>query len=665
MEQQLDKGTGEMANASGLLSQFQAKHAELSKLVAEEDDLLLTLSFFLERLRFENHEVPNNTNHEVTPNGQEVTPSHQEDRQISNTTSEARAIHSVQFSHRISERSGEIQEARPPVESGSTQPGSPSAWPPTRSRPIPAPLYLSNMPPSPIKSRNHRSRAESSKGSGTSRLPDSVGNMYSINGLGDIPREMRSSFVDMVKSLQTAAPSQSICGRFFTRILLSISAFIDAVNSLKEPERHGCLARFVKSQIFGMLSTTVILSNAVFIFFATDYEMANISEATPSYIKITDFVLSSFYVVEVGLKLLVHRGFFFWNIEWAWNCFDFLLVLFSIVENLLAYDALPSSRTGDPVNLGFLRLLRLCKIVKILRIFRTLRVFSELRLMLDCVLGSLLNVMWCIIMLLFVMYVFALLVQQTLVGFLQEEAANVNEQDITEIYRYFGSVEVTLITLFQAITSGVDWKDPYDVLRIPGGVLPAAFIGYVAFVFISVWNIVTSTFVEKALKLAQPDIDLLVVEQQLRDFEDTQMLAQLFADMLQTDDEGEHKVGLAEFQRLLETYQFRSYLQTRGIDIKNAETFFKMLVELQGEPTIDAITFANACVRMKGAATSIDLQTVMFTTHLMNKEQRRAFQFMYNRLQKIETMLTGGELSESVSSPRAVSRGQSNVSKEF
>ena len=80
------------------------------------------------------------------------------------------------------------------------------------------------------------------------------------------------------------------------------------------------------------------------------------------------------------------------------------------------------------------------------------------------------------------------------------------------------------------------------------------------------------------------------------------------------------EVGLKEFQNLLETYQFRSYLQTRGIDIKNAETFFKMLVELQGEPTIDAITFANACVRMKGAATSIDLQTVMFTTHLMNKD---------------------------------------------
>ena len=121
---------------------------------------------------------------------------------------------------------------------------------------------------------------------------------------------------------------------------------------------------------------------------------------------------------------------------------DFFLVLFSIVENLLAYDVLPSSRNGDPVNLGFLRLLRLCRIVKILRIFRTLRIFSELRLMLDCVLGSLLNVMWCIIMLLFVMYVFALLVQQTLVGFLQDPETMLSQQESGEIFEYYGSVQV-------------------------------------------------------------------------------------------------------------------------------------------------------------------------------------------------------------------------------
>ena len=74
-----------------------------------------------------------------------------------------------------------------------------------------------------------------------------------------------------------------------------------------------------------------------------------------------------------------------------------------------------------------------------------------------------------------------------------------------------------------------------------------------------------------------------------------------------------------------------------GIDIKNAETFFKMLVELQGEDTIDASTFANACVRMKGAATSIDLQTVMFTTHLMNKDSGKP---MHDRLSSVDLSST-------------------------
>ncbi|OLP93486.1 hypothetical protein AK812_SmicGene24607 [Symbiodinium microadriaticum] len=32
-------------------------------------------------------------------------------------------------------------------------------------------------------------------------------------------------------------------------------------------------------------------------------------------------------------------------------------------------------------------------------------------------------------------------------------------------------------------------------------------------------------------------------------------------------------------------------------------------------------------------------QKVMYTTHLMNKDQRRAFQFMYSRLKSIESML--------------------------
>lgn len=47
---------------------------------------------------------------------------------------------------------------------------------------------------------------------------------------------------------------------------------------------------------------------------------------------------------------------------------------------------------------------------------------------------------------------------------------------------------------------------------------------------------------------------------------------------------------------------------------------------------------------MKGAATSIDLQTVMFTTHLMNKEQRSAFQNLFDRLVHIESVVSPDQL---------------------
>ena len=176
--------------------------------------------------------------------------------------------------------------------------------------------------------------------------------------------------------------------------------------------------------------------------------------------------------------------------------FDFVLVLFSIIENTLSFVLLSTSQEGGSgVNLGFLRLLRLCKIVKILRVFRTLRFFSELRLMLDCVVGSLMNVFWCLIMLLFVMYVFALLLQQGVVQHLQEASNPSSEAagcaDEGGLQTYFSSVGVTVVTLFQSCTSGVDWNEPYKALQETGTFLPVSFLLYIAFVFISVWNIVT------------------------------------------------------------------------------------------------------------------------------------------------------------------------------
>lgn len=50
----------------------------------------------------------------------------------------------------------------------------------------------------------------------------------------------------------------------------------------------------------------------------------------------------------------------------------------------------------------------------------------------------------------------------------------------------------------------------------------------------------------------------------VKDFEDCRMLTELFKKRLMIDQEGHERLGLEEFRKIVETYEFRSYLQTRG-----------------------------------------------------------------------------------------------------
>jgi len=612
-----DDATSSFDVATSLFIQCRMAHQELQAVASKEGKLLNRLCDELQSLR--KSQVPQSFEVALR-NDSEIDsppPERPELRSFNPDTSKITKI--AVFDE---EGSPKLRLPLPPgISESSELPNERNAVSPVMSRPSERASQDSNSTWHKSISRRISVHSNESKGQSKPRRTMTAMAMesdpvqsYSINGIKK--KEQMVPRNTLVNVLKTSFGTEKRSAWWSNSILNIVDTF-ERCWQLEEPERTGCLAKVVKSNFFGMVCGAVIFANAIFILYATDYEMQNLQQPVSSdaeKMSVAELLLASFYVFELLLKLIVHRFYFFWNAEMAWNWFDFVLVLFSIIENILSFVLLSTSEeSGESgrsgVNLGFLRLLRLCKIVKILRVFRTLRFFSELRLMLDYVVGSLMNVFWCLIMLLFVMYVFALLLQQGVVQHLQEAKPSSDQgAGCAEggLQTYFSSVGVTVVTLFQSCTSGVDWNEPYKALQETGTFLPVSFL-YIAFVFISVWNIVTSSFVEKALKLAQPDVDMLILEQQLQDFEDCRMLATLFKKMLLTDEQGREHLGLEEFRKLVETDEFRSYLQTRGIDIKNAETFFKMLVELQGEETIDAHTFANACVRMKGAATSIDL----------------------------------------------------------
>jgi len=82
--------------------------------------------------------------------------------------------------------------------------------------------------------------------------------------------------------------------------------------------------------------------------------------STPASMNIIEAVLVLLYVVEVSLRISVHRLYFFWNDQMGWNIFDFLLTVQGVIDVILTF-----SPTGDDgAQVRFMRLARLMKLGK-------------------------------------------------------------------------------------------------------------------------------------------------------------------------------------------------------------------------------------------------------------------------------------------------------------
>ncbi|CAK9024780.1 unnamed protein product [Durusdinium trenchii] len=447
-----------------------------------------------------------------------------------------------------------------------------------------------------------------------------------------------SSSVLMAKAQDSKIPFL----RCFLEKLVAISSWF---SELKEPERTSCFSRIVDGHKFSTLCLLVILANAILIIIVSDYEIQHLGESIPEDWEVLELSLTIFYGVELMLKILVHRLYFFVNEEWRWNIFDFFLVVFSFSEVAISrYLVLnqTSEESSASLNVGFLRLLRLTKLAKVLRVFRTLKFFTELRLMIDCVLGSFMQIFWCLVMIVFVLYVFSLLLVQGIADYMLT-AENLTDKHRTELLDMFGSVgPVESAAAMRRLDDPLPIHDGWFGLadRATAAVcrvcvaehlvtvwqhllgrnpfLASVFLVYISIFTISIWNIVTSTFVEKAMKLAKPDLDSMLLEQSLRDLQDSDELEKLFKPYASRNEAGEDEIALDDLQEAADEAEFLLYLSVRGIDVKNVKLFFYMLGSMREDNVIDLKSLVKACVRMKGFATSIDLQSVSFEAKLMH-----------------------------------------------
>lgn len=374
----------------------------------------------------------------------------------------------------------------------------------------------------------------------------------------------------------------------------------------KEPVRSGFIQDIVLNPHFDRLSFIAIVLNTVYFIHMTNYSAKNKTTEMMNWMYFADTGFLMAYSTELAMKLWTHRFYFFIGEEFAWNMFDFMIVTFSFLEIIF------SSIESMALDVMLSRVYRVFRVARILRVFRAFRFLSELRLMVRCLLGSLVSLFWCSVLLVLILAIASLVFVQILTELRIDnpDLCNANNGELEgQIMYHFGSVEKSMLALFKGATGGLDWGHLFDVVKhtgIFGGML---FVAYIVFFIFAFFNIITSIFVDRAMGFAKPDHETLVLEKRRAD----QKLAEELTEVIrQLDKDGGGVISHEEMLSLAERPEVRTCFEMAGLNISDVDSFFNDVCKVSGSTVIDIDSFVDSCMLMKGVATSVDMQTMLF-----------------------------------------------------
>lgn len=367
-----------------------------------------------------------------------------------------------------------------------------------------------------------------------------------------------------------------------------------------DPEYCQALLTLVRSPSFDYVVGTCIVLNSVFIGYSADYARTHIEEDSPGWFRVVDLFFTIFFAVELLLRMIAEREkFFLSKHSRLWNVFDLFVVGTAIVEECLS---IASSTT-------VIRILRTLRLIRVLRFIRLMRFFNDLRAMVWGILHSINSLFWAIILLVIIMFVFAVYFTQAVTFFLQEDVhdreVELNATELEALKVYFGSILMTIYTLFKAISGGGDWQDYSDPLFKISPVMGFFFCFYIAFAVFAVLNVVTGVFVDNSIKFIHEDEDIIIIEQTAARQKHINNVRKVFQ---RADVDASGKLTVEEFKRHLGNSYVQAYFRQMDLDIESlgAEGLFNLL-DFDGDGVIDLEEFVFGCAHLKGNARSLDL----------------------------------------------------------
>lgn len=380
------------------------------------------------------------------------------------------------------------------------------------------------------------------------------------------------------------------------------------------------LRKFIQSSIFDRSSATLLTINAVFI--GVQVEMS-FEPPTPIGIQACDYIFCVCFLIELVMRLWGYglRDFWCHPEDYAWNIFDFIVVILSTVDTIIS--AIFQGDESPLGNISAIRIVRIVRIIRVLRIIRVMKFFQDLRVLLAAIASTLKTATFALILILLIMYMFGIAITQLVAEHVIDARAAQNSVK-PELLTYFGSIGWSILTLFMTITGGLDWENAVFPLLEVGVPAVSCFIVYVGIMCLCVMNVLLGIFCQCALDTAAIDKEN-VIELQMKDKE-------RFVKTLETlfdgwDDSGDGMCSYEEFSSHIQDEKTQALLRSLQIEGRDALTLFSLL-DSDGSGQIDLTEFVTGCITLRGSAKAVHMEKL----NSMNK-------FFTSKLQAIEDKL--------------------------
>ena len=391
------------------------------------------------------------------------------------------------------------------------------------------------------------------------------------------------------------------------------------------------LESLVKDRSFQLGFCAIILMNAIFIGITTDISVKDSiarhsavdqsEDSVPWWLLSCETTFNVLFVLELMLRVLALQGEFFVGPDWRWNMTDAVVVMLSLVElGLLAGGY-------SPIYVRSLYVARVARSLRLLRLVKVTPLVSKLRMLTIALIHCQAMMVWAIVVLLLVIFLFAVIFLNAVSQYIS--AASPNDPNVEGLEVFFGSIWMTMLTLFMSVAGGVDWWDVVRLLLEIHPVYALVFLMFVIITVIAVMNVINAIFVNDAMENARMDLGLRMQREIAQTKLMVETLTTTFNEMCKWGD----TVCLEDFVAHTERQDMKLLCSTLGLQYTDGQSLFKLLdVDGDGEVSIDE--FVIGFLRLEGGGTLIELDVMMRETKALVKsamaEHRNALKRMSN-----------------------------------